>query len=281
MENSPDYGYLDFAGVSDKGLVRDVNQDGFLALPLCGCFAVADGMGGGAAGEVASATVLTKLQEACQRVAADSPGERKYTIQQTLHKANAEIQRYLREHGFAAMGSTVVLLLLDPWDANQAYVCHVGDSRLYCLRGGELFTLTTDHSLGEEMRRKQPDAKNALPEKLTRVLTRVIGSEGLLVPEWLKVALCPGDVYLLCSDGVYSEMSEAELTAAMAAASPELAVEEIRGKVLAHGARDNFTALCLKVRAALPPPPEVEAWEREESDLLLRVAEERRDYGAK
>ncbi|MBP5300965.1 MAG: serine/threonine-protein phosphatase [Victivallales bacterium] len=281
MESSPDYGYVEFASISDAGLVRDHNEDSFLTLPLCGVFAVADGMGGGAAGEVASSIVVESLREACNKVAADSPGERKYTVQQTLHKANAEVLRYMREHGFSAMGSTVVALVLDSWDAGQAYVCHVGDSRLYCLRSGELFCLTVDHSMGEEMRKKNPAQRANLPEKLARVLTRVIGSEGLLVPEWQQVAICPGDVLLLCSDGVYGEMSEEELTKALGSASLQGALDFIRERVLAHGASDNFTALCLKVGATLPRAAVVEEWEREESDLLLRVAEERRDYGAK
>ena len=133
----------------------------------------------------------------------------------------------------------------------------------------------------EEMRKKNPAQRTNLPEKLARVLTRVIGSEGLLVPEWQQVAICPGDVLLLCSDGVYGEMSEEELTKALGSASLQGALDFIRERVLAHGASDNFTALCLKVGATLPRAAVVEEWEREESDLLLRVAEERRDYGAK
>lgn len=281
MASSPDYGYVEFAALSEAGLVRDHNEDAWLALPLCGVFAVADGMGGGAAGEVASAIVVESLRTACNKVAADSPGERKYTVQQALHKANAEVLRYLREHGFSSMGSTVVALILDSWRPGNAYLCHVGDSRLYCLRGGELFCLTVDHSMGEEIRKLHPERLSEISEKLARVLTRVVGSDGLLVPEWQEVAVCPGDVFLLCSDGVYGEMSEAELAAALGGASLAAALESIRAKVLEHGAGDNFTALCLKVGTVLPSAVEVEEWEREESDLLLRVAEERRDYGAK
>ena len=103
------YAYVEAAAISDMGCVRGNNEDSFLCAPEAGCFAVADGMGGGDAGEVASATVVECLKKAVESTALDSPGCRKYAIQQSLHKANGTVVKYRDSHGFKSMGSTVVV----------------------------------------------------------------------------------------------------------------------------------------------------------------------------
>ena len=275
------YDYLLSASLSESGLVRGNNEDSFLCMPQEGLFAVADGMGGGEAGEVASALVVDCLKDACSGFGSDSPGTRKYTVQQSLHKANAEIVSCRESHHYVSMGSTAVVFLLDPWSPGHGYVCHVGDSRLYCLRDGELTQVTVDHSAGEDYRKRNPGKPVNLPPNIARALMRVVGGSSYLVPEWQELAVCPGDVWLLCSDGVYGEMSEDELTEALLS-SQDLTerLETIRKLVLAHGAHDNFTAVCVEIAAVLPPDAVVEDWEKEESDLLMKVAEARKDYGA-
>ena len=278
MTGNETYGYVDIASVSDMGKVRGNNEDAFLCMPEAGCFVVADGMGGGDAGEVASETVVNCLRQAVENTAQDSPGCRKYAIQQSLHKANGSIVAYRNAHNFAAMGSTVVMLVLNPWNAEEPFACHVGDSRLYCLRNGELFQVTRDHSMANEMKNK--GVKKELPVKVAKALTRVIGCDGLLVPEWQKVSLCPNDIFLLCSDGVLV-LSDVEIEQIMKdRQEPQAIVDEIKSKVLDGGAPDNFTAVCVRVSAQLPEPEAIDDCEKEESDLLLKVAEERKDYGA-
>lgn len=274
-KNSP-YDYLEVAAMSDMGCIRTNNEDAFLSLPEAGCFVVADGMGGGEAGEVASATVVDYLKETLESVAEDSPGCRKYAVQQTLHKANNYVVRYRDSHRYSSMGTTVVMLLLNPWDANEAFSCHVGDSRLYCLRGGELFCVTRDHSMANELKSK--GSKEVVPDKIGRALVRVIGGSGLLVPEWQKISVCPDDMFLLCSDGILAVLSDPEIEKIMnEGASPAAIVEELKERVRAGGAPDNLTAVCVKIGNELPLSPYIEDFEREESDLLLKVAEERRD----
>ncbi|MBR4219661.1 MAG: protein phosphatase 2C domain-containing protein, partial [Victivallales bacterium] len=181
MTETNTYAYVEAAAISDMGRVRGNNEDAFLCAPKAGCYAVADGMGGGDAGEVASAKVVECVKTAVESTAFDSPGCRKYAIQQSLHKANASIVKYRDSHGFKSMGSTVVMLVLNPWNADEPFVCHVGDSRLYCFRDGEMFCITRDHSMGNEMKSK--GIKTPIPEKVAKALTRVIGGSGLLVPE--------------------------------------------------------------------------------------------------
>ena len=272
------YAYVEAAAISDMGRVRGNNEDSFLCAPEAGCFAVADGMGGGDAGEVASATVVECLKKAVESTALDSPGCRKYAIQQSLHKANGTVVKYRDSHGFKSMGSTVVMLVLNPWNADEPFVCHVGDSRLYCFRDGELFCVTRDHSVGNEMKSK--GMKDPIPEKVAKALTRVIGGSGLLVPEWQKVALCPNDLFLICSDGILVLPDEEIEQVMKDKKEPPAIVEELKARVLAAGAPDNLTAICIRVAKEIPLPEEVDKVDREESDLLLKVAEERKDYGA-
>ena len=272
------YAYVEAAAISDMGCVRGNNEDSFLCAPEAGCFAVADGMGGGDAGEVASATVVECLKKAVESTALDSPGCRKYAIQQSLHKANGTVVKYRDSHGFKSMGSTVVMLVLNPWNADEPFVCHVGDSRLYCFRDGEMFCVTRDHSVGNEMKSK--GVKDPIPDKVAKALTRVIGGSGLLVPEWQKVALCPNDLFLICSDGILVLPDEEIEQVMKDKKEPQAIVEELKARVLAAGAPDNLTAVCIRAAKEIPLPEEVDKYDREESDLLLKVAEERKDYGA-
>ena len=272
------YAYVEAAAISDMGCVRGNNEDSFLCAPEAGCFAVADGMGGGDAGEVASATVVECLKKAVESTALDSPGCRKYAIQQSLHKANGTVVKYRDSHGFKSMGSTVVMLVLNPWNADEPFVCHVGDSRLYCFRDGEMFCVTRDHSVGNEMKSK--GVKDPIPDKVAKALTRVIGGSGLLVPEWQKVALCPNDLFLICSDGILVLPDDEIEQVLKEKKEPQAIVEELKARVLAAGAPDNLTAVCIRAAKEIPLPEEVDKYDREESDLLLKVAEERKDYGA-
>ncbi|MBQ9368987.1 MAG: serine/threonine-protein phosphatase [Victivallales bacterium] len=278
MTETNAYSYLEYAAMSDMGRVRGNNEDSFLCAPEAGCFAVADGMGGGDAGEVASATVVECLKKAVESTALDSPGCRKYAIQQSLHKANGTVVKYRDSHGFKSMGSTVVMLVLNPWKADEPFVCHVGDSRLYCFRDGEMFCITRDHSVGNEMKSK--GIKEVLPDKMAKALTRVIGGSGLLVPEWQKIAMCPNDLFLICSDGILVLPDEEIEQVMKEKKEPQTIVDELKTRVLAAGAPDNLTAICIRAANELPLAEEVDKYDREESDLLLKVAEERKDYGA-
>ena len=151
--------------VSETGLVRNVNEDSLLTIPDDGVFIISDGMGGASAGEVASKMITDSLRVMID-TSSESPGERKYLLQQTLHKVNADIVKYAESHKFASMGATMVALLLNPWDATQADICNVGDSRAYCFRREELFLLSEDHILSDK-----PDQKHILT--LGRNLFRV------------------------------------------------------------------------------------------------------------
>ena len=146
--------------ISETGLVRNINEDALLAIPNDGVFVISDGMGGASAGEIASKMITDSLQVMTD-TSLESPGERKYLMQQTLHKVNADIAKYADEHKFVSMGATMVALLLNPWNSTQADVCNVGDSRAYCFRQEELFLLSEDHTLSDK-----PEQKHILTKRI-------------------------------------------------------------------------------------------------------------------
>jgi Serine/threonine protein phosphatase len=261
------------------GLVRKNNEDNYLALPDDGFFAVMDGMGGGDAGEVASKMIRNMLAKSVKGTKDESPGERKYCVQQALHKSQTAIQAYAMARHYNSMGSTVVSILFNPWNPDQALVCHVGDSRLYCLRNGELFLITQDHTVGNEMLQRKQKIDNVSPQ-LLHVLTRVVGGGQQLHPQWTEIAICPGDVFLLCSDGVWGMLDDATIEMVMNSShEPKELSELLKQRVLAAGAEDNFTILPIVVGPFDATPFTPDPVEKEESDLLLRVSEERVDYG--
>ena len=267
-----DFAFLKAAWISDAGLRREQNEDALLAMPRQGCFVVADGMGGGEAGEVASRIIVETVAEAFAAAEVLSPGERKFLFQQCLRRARNGIVAFREQRQFSSMGSTVAGVLFDPWDPCRAWSCHVGDSRVYCLREGELFRITMDHSVGAVMRRGKVDMKQ-IRAGWDHVLTRVIGS-GCLLPEWNELGVAARDLFLICSDGVYNELDEDCLAALLGSAdSIGDKLEELRCRILRNGARDNFTMIGIEIAGALPPARYVPEIERRESDFLLQVAE--------
>ena len=271
--------FLKYQVYSDIGFVRKNNEDNYLTLPEDGFFAVMDGMGGGDAGEIASQMIRDTLSENMSGTADESPGKRKYYLQQALYKANSAIRAYAGAHEYDSMGSTVVSILFNPWNPDQALVCHVGDSRLYCLRHGDLFLITQDHTVGNEMiqNKRQIDK---IPPQILLALTRVVGGDQQLHPQWTDIAVSPGDIYLLCSDGVWGMLDDITIRMILTFSNDPLAIVELlRQHILSAGADDNFTMLPIVVGAfdATPFTPAPNA--KKESDQLLRIVEKRNNYG--
>lgn len=267
------------SSLSEQGLVRGNNEDAVACCPADGCFAVADGMGGGEAGEVAGQMVAAAISAAVAGTASESPGERKYVIQQALFRVHAEIAALAGERGYGSMGSTVALLLLDPWTPSRALVCHVGDSRVYCLRSEELFLITSDHTVAEDMRRLEPGKSMEVAGRYSHVLTRSIGMRQTLFPEWTELAVCPDDIFLLCSDGVTAMLSDPEIAEVMRQfRAPEDIAAGLRKRIYEAGARDNFTMIVVVIHE-LPPAARIPEGELYESNLLMKISERRIDRG--
>lgn len=271
---------LRFATLSEQGLIRKNNEDALIGIPADGCFAVADGMGGADAGEIASSIVVNSIKEAISGSCNESPGERKYILQQSLQRAHKQIINYIASHGYSSMGSTVALLVFDPWDSRKALICHVGDSRVYCFRNEELFRITNDHNIATEIfKGNESESVKLKNSSLKTLLTRSIGAHHPLFPEWTQVSVCLDDIFLICSDGITSMLSDEEIEKIIRACEmPDEIIANLRNAVFAAGAKDNFSMICVGIDGLTKSftPSELEL---KESNYLLKISEERFDYG--
>ncbi|MGN0846585.1 MAG: PP2C family protein-serine/threonine phosphatase [Kiritimatiellia bacterium] len=241
------------AATTDRGLVRNDNQDSFICTPREGFLCVADGMGGGEGGALASRWVCETLAEAWGATAGEqTPEAREERVAEALQAVNDRIRAHAREQGFRMMGTTVAALLLDQGQGFRARIFHAGDSRIYRFRLGRLDALTRDHTVGNElgtaMAAISSDRAKSLQARsnpLTHILTRAVGTEMRARPEWKTIDLQRGDRLLICSDGVHDMLSDAEIASFLRdSASPRLAVARIEAAVRKAGAGDNYTILC-------------------------------------
>lgn len=189
---------ITFEGKSDTGLVRANNEDAFLISADLGFAAIADGMGGAAAGEIASRYFVTAALE----VFSHNNGERAQSLlQKTFELANRKILDHsLANPDHKGMGCTAELLTF--FDRNFA-LGHVGDSRTYLFRGGKLEHLTRDHSFVQELiDRGVISAEEARRHPMRHVILRAVGQGETLEVELVQGGAFPGDIFLLCSDGL-------------------------------------------------------------------------------
>lgn len=243
---------LQWGAATHVGQLREANQDRYLVLD--GLFAVADGMGGHRGGEVASSQAVDTLRDTMTSPSADA-------LVQAVVAANlAVFGRGLQEPELQGMGTTlVVLALLDRGGASVLGVANVGDSRAYLLADGGLSQLTEDHSLVETMVRQgqltQAEAENH-PRR--NILTRALGIEPELEVDLWEVRPASGDRFLLCSDGLFNELSDDQITGTLRRlANPQEAADELVRLANEHGGRDNITVVLVDVVDGAGEPPGV------------------------
>jgi serine/threonine protein phosphatase PrpC len=234
---------LRVGSASDVGKVRVNNQDQLLvAAPL---FAVADGMGGHAAGEVASLTAVEALKAA---FGANPTAE---GLAAAVREANRAVwEKAAHDPGLMGMGTTLVALALVNEDGeDRLAIVNVGDSRVYLLRQGELEQLTTDHSLVQELvdeGRLTEDEATVHPQR--HVLTRALGADAEVSVDSIQVLPFKGDRFLLCSDGLPREVTDAQVASILRRfADPEEAAKELVAEARAHGGNDNITVVVVDV----------------------------------
>src|SRR5690242_16512908 len=189
---------------TDTGRQRQANEDSYFAkAPL---FAVADGMGGAQAGEVASQIAARAFERG--RLSEDAPAEGQ--LEQIAQRANSEIHRLAQEDSSrAGMGTTLTAAVLRD---DEVAFSHVGDSRAYVLRDGQLKRLTKDHSLVEELRRQGRLTEEQAEEHPQRsIITRALGPEPSVNVDTMTFPARDGDVFLLCSDGLTTMVSDEEI----------------------------------------------------------------------
>lgn len=234
-------------GISDPGLIRATNEDYFLERPDAGVFAVADGMGGHAAGEVASRLAVDTVES---HLTTDSGAASLDTVSAAMARANhAILEAASRDPARAGMGTTLTVAVLHP-DGSHCIVGHVGDSRLYRLREGQLEQLTTDHTVVQREIDAGAMADSAAREHPARhLLTRALGTVSGMTSDVFRADLQPEDILLLCSDGLTGMINSGGIQAILL----ERTTLGERAKQLveaanAHGGEDNITVVLVRRR---------------------------------
>jgi protein phosphatase len=229
---------------TDTGLQRRANEDSLLVRsPL---FVVADGMGGAQAGEVASSVAVEAFRGGLHD-SSDPEGSLVAQVEQANSRIN-ELSRANVEH--AGMGTTITAVFVGEQEVS---IAHVGDSRAYCLRAGELLRLTDDHSLVDELIRQgklTPEEAEEHPQR--SVITRALGPEATVEVDVRSFRGRPGDVYLLCSDGLTTMLGEGKLLDVLSSHERlRDAGEALIAGANAAGGKDNITVVLLRLEEVL------------------------------
>jgi protein phosphatase len=236
-------------GLSDVGRCRESNEDNYLCEPSLGLYAVADGMGGHAAGEIASQLAVDALIET---IAGNGAGRHEFEATERLREAVTEANRRICESiethdEQRGMGTTVVVMLAQN---DQAFIGHVGDSRAYLFRDGELSRLTVDHSwVSEQVRAGLLTDDAAKHHPMRNIVTRALGSRAQVLVDLQENQMRPGDLYLLCSDGLNAMLGDDEIrdTLNSRADDPEGACRALVDAANARGGEDNTTVVIVRV----------------------------------
>ncbi len=247
---------------SDIGRKRQINEDSFLVDPELGLYVVADGMGGHAAGEVASARCVEIVRETVhadrqtlEAFAKNPAGEARDAVQKLLtiaiQRACKEIfQLAERDKAKRGMGTTCVALLVC---GSKGVVAHAGDSRAYLMRHGRVHQLTEDHSLVEEhVKRGLMTREQAENSDIRNVITRAVGIQSSVEVDTLLTDVTPGDMFLLCSDGLHGYLkSEAELASQLSFEPRSLLPQRLVDVANQRGGKDNITAVVVSAASAV------------------------------
>lgn len=229
---------------SETGCVRKNNEDAYLILPEYGVYAVADGMGGHLAGEVAARIAIEELKKEAPTLKEREGEELENQIKEILLQANREVfESSTRNPDTEGMGTTFTALV---FRESQVVLAHVGDSRAYLWRDNQLHQLTQDHSLVNELLRLgEISHEEAESHPKRHMLLRALGADWDLNVDTKIVDYQPGDVFFLCTDGVSNVVSLREIVEEFKkSCSWEEHLESLRKLIIQRGAPDNFTALC-------------------------------------
>jgi serine/threonine-protein phosphatase Stp1 len=228
---------------TDLGKVRARNEDAYLNNPEQGLWVVADGMGGHHGGDIASRLIIDSL---AQLPIDGSFEQRVVQVRQCLHWLNRRLSQEMTvtcESQGKVMGSTVVALLVDK---ARAVCIWAGDSRCYLWRGQHLYQLSRDHSLFQQLLdEKQLSVEEAQQHPSAHALTQAVGGSERLALDILEFTVKSGDVLLLCSDGLYQDVSNEAVGRALSLSTAELALDRLFDGVLQGPARDNLTGVVI------------------------------------
>lgn len=248
---------LDAVARTDPGPVREANEDNFLVDVDNGLFLVADGMGGHASGEIASAIAVDAVQQVLlgdinpdetrlDRSMLDQEEEIRERLRYAMNQASIQIRKAaLANPIHTGMGTTLVVLLIED---DEAHIGHVGDSRLYLFRDDRLLRLTRDHTVVQQeidAGRLTPELARIVPHK--NILTQSVGYHGPVEPDTSTRPTEPGDIFLLCSDGLTDPLSDEQIEDICRNTPPDDLAEVLVQEALSAGTEDNVTVVAVCV----------------------------------
>ena len=240
------------SSLTDTGRRRLRNEDAYVCDPPL--FAIADGMGGAQAGELASRLAATAIAERERGVEGEA------AVAELVQAANARVyRRALEDPAAAGMGTTVTIAVVNA-GAGSMTIGHVGDSRAYRIRSASLEQLTADHSLVAELvRTGRLTPEQAADHPHRSVITRAVGTEPNVDVDTFTVETAAGDLYLLCSDGLTDMVGDAEILslAGEAAHEPETVARALVDAANRAGGSDNITVIAFEIAEGEPEPPVV------------------------
>lgn len=247
------------ASLSDVGQKRNHNEDNVLVDEELGLFAVADGMGGHAAGEVASGAAIAAVEDFVQLAHRDENITWPFAVRDELSRsenvihtavalANQQVCSLAGENSaFGGMGTTIAALY---FSGEYAHVCHVGDSRVYRLRGGKLECLTQDHSwVNEQLQRNIISQEEARNHRWRNVITRALGNRTDVEIDLRTIELEPGDLFMLCSDGLTTMIPDNLIYQILQSdpTQPQRLCEELVRTANEAGGLDNISVVLIRV----------------------------------
>ncbi len=251
---------VEIVGHSDTGLVRSQNEDYIGNIPEIGVAVLADGMGGYRGGEIASAiavnTIMEQLNKTVPNLAADQIDSKTgYYLQsvaarESIVLANEAIYKAAQEQPqYQGMGTTVVVAIIN---GNRMTISHVGDSRLYRIRNNTLEQVTVDHTLMQELVDRGFYTKEEARESLNKnLVTRALGIELSVAVDIKEEMVVPGDLYMLCSDGLHDMVDDEKIASIIQAHQKDLAntASELIKAANEHGGKDNISVLLIKIHS--------------------------------
>ncbi len=254
MHSSTSFAHLVTAEITDLGRSRSRNEDAIIRLPNAGVFCVADGIGGAQGGHEASATTVLSLLDVFTR-ADQNPGAasfdvRKNLVREAMNHACQSIRRHCIECGYRESGTTAVTMVFDMESIHHAAVLHAGDSRAYRYRDGRLYRLTRDHTLAVEAGWPEDDA---WVFGMRTIITRAVGVRPFVDLDETPVEVLPGDVFLLCTDGLTRMLHDrmiADIIAGAGIHDLDAVARELVEQANHAGGRDNITVLLVRVDKA-------------------------------
>ena len=250
------------AGLSDVGLQREHNEDSFCILPEHRLFVVADGMGGHRAGDIASRMATSEVKAFFDATDVDADGDSwpaqgeaelhpdQSRLVSAVKLANQRIfQASLRNRSVQGMGTTIVGALFDRAE-RKLHVAHVGDSRAYRVRSGEITQLTRDHSLLNDYLLVMPNLSEAQKQRLpSNVITRALGMQDAVAVDVCTEGVEAGDVYVLCSDGLNGMVSDERILDLVHGADGDIerAAKGLVAEANQNGGEDNVTVVLVQI----------------------------------